>query len=117
MTEGESPLEKSHEKVRVDGSLMGLVDDDTGTSREKLVSHDLSQENPLRHVRQTCPGVANLLKTDVIANLIAEFHIHLLGDTGSHAFGGQYPRLRTDNLQTASKLVKEDKLRYLRRLS
>ena len=106
-------LDETEEHVRVQCTLMGLVDHHTRVARQVWLAEELAQQHAVRHVLDDGIVARAILKADGVANLLPQLDAHLLAHTRRNAHGCYAARLRAPDL---SDLRIPDLMQVLRQL-
>ena len=72
-------LDQAEEDVRVQGSLVGLVDDHDAVAGEIRLGEELAEQHAVRHVLEHGSLGRAVLESNAVPDFVAKFDTHLLG--------------------------------------
>ena len=115
---GDDSLEEGHQDVCVEGSLVGLVQDDDVVPREGRVAAELVEEGAVREELDAGARAGAVLEADAVpdgAGRADRSRAHLARDAPRDGHGGHASRLRDRDAGAGDGGAEQD-LRHLRRL-
>jgi hypothetical protein len=115
---GDDSLEDGHQDVGVEGSLVGLVQDDDVVPREGRVAAELVEEGAVREELDAGTRAGAVLEADAVpdgAGRADRSRAHLARDAPRDGHGGHASRLRDRDAGAGDGGAEQD-LRHLRRL-
>mmetsp|Transcript_15267 Transcript_15267/g.44143 ORF Transcript_15267/g.44143 Transcript_15267/m.44143 type:complete len:205 (-) Transcript_15267:144-758(-) len=96
---GDSALRQREEHIRVQASLVGLVEDHDIVAAQVRIAKTFSQQAAIGHVSEPRARRRAVLKSDCVANVFAKSSASLLRHTPSHRNSCDSARLRDRDAQ------------------
>ena len=106
-------LEVPEDEVDVEAALVGLVDDDRVVAAQVTVALHLAEQDAVGHHLDAGVVAALVGEAHLVADQVAERHLHLLGEALGHRPRGDPPGLGVPDLPGAAEPELEAHLRQL----